>query len=789
MNTSTTKAALAVAAGLAISCTAAAQQAATPTAQGTGPEGSINGPQAVRQLGDRINKIADDYNMTAEGLAELMATDTSTYVTPSGQLFNVCPLAPEDDNGPALSNLGGGIPLDDFLSLESVPGADKTIYLDFDGHHSVNDGWGHNIVFPAWDRSGGTGTFTDTEKQEIISTWLEVSEDFAPFNVNVTTMDPGTAALINSGGSDSVYGVRVIMTQATGGFGNGIGGVAYLNSFDDNGDTPCFGFNKSLTAGPQTASHEAGHTFGLQHDGLNGSTYHPGSGGGGAPTWGPIMGAPFGRQLVQFSNGDYPGSTSTQNDYGVITNNNNDVDYFADDHPDSLSGGTSLQPDIQLTGMISTPSDIDAFSFSAFGGDVTITVNNAETGPNLDAKYDLYRDTPFSLVDSFSPTGTADASNTYVALPAGSYTVVVDGTFETKTDGPVSDYGSIGAYTIDMSQSVLLLDISLLTTPPALIAPDTATPISVLVTENSDTLVGSPTLSYQRVGDGSPTTMNLSGGAGGVYTGSLPEFDCGDDPTFWVSAEGTLAGVVSDPFTGGYTSLIGSGVSVIDNAETDIGWTVTGSATEGQWTRGTPQDNGRSDPATDADGSGQAWLTGIEANDDNSDVDGGDTVMTSPVFDFSGGGTVSFSYWMDDSTNTIGAEDYFRMEVSTNNGSSWTTARSFTPATSWRTDSVDIGAEFGNTSELRIRFAAADNDPGDVLECGVDAIDFQSFECTQDNDCIADVNGDGALTSTDFTAWIAAFNSNAPECDQNGDGNCTPTDFTAWINNFNAGCN
>jgi len=54
--------------------------------------------------------------------------------------------------------------------------------------------------------------------------------------------------------------------------------------------------------------------------------------------------------------------------------------------------------------------------------------------------------------------------------------------------------------------------------------------------------------------------------------------------------------------------------------------------------------------------------------------------------------------------------------------------------------------------------------------------------------CPADVNNDGSLTPTDFTAWINAFNNNLPECDQNGDGSCTPTDFTAWIANFNAGC-
>ncbi len=55
-------------------------------------------------------------------------------------------------------------------------------------------------------------------------------------------------------------------------------------------------------------------------------------------------------------------------------------------------------------------------------------------------------------------------------------------------------------------------------------------------------------------------------------------------------------------------------------------------------------------------------------------------------------------------------------------------------------------------------------------------------------ECIADVNGDGMLTPADFTAWVAAFNANAPGCDQNGDNLCTPADFTAWLANFNAGC-
>ncbi len=54
--------------------------------------------------------------------------------------------------------------------------------------------------------------------------------------------------------------------------------------------------------------------------------------------------------------------------------------------------------------------------------------------------------------------------------------------------------------------------------------------------------------------------------------------------------------------------------------------------------------------------------------------------------------------------------------------------------------------------------------------------------------CTADVNDDGIVSPADFTAWIAAFNAQTPECDQNADTLCTPADFTAWIANYNAGC-
>ena len=146
-------------------------------------------------------------------------------------------------------------------------------------------------------------------------------EDFFPFDVNVTTIDPGEDALINSGGNDQEWGIRSLATQATDGFGNGIGGVAFIGSFNWDEDAPAFTFNKGVRNGGMTHSHEIGHSLFLGHDGLNNQSYHPGSGTG-STAWGPIMGAPFGHNIVHWSQGEYDGSTNSQDDLEIITTRN-----------------------------------------------------------------------------------------------------------------------------------------------------------------------------------------------------------------------------------------------------------------------------------------------------------------------------------------------------------------------------------------------------------------------------------------------------------------------------------
>ncbi|MEO1583171.1 MAG: choice-of-anchor B family protein [Planctomycetota bacterium] len=275
-----------------------------------------------------------------------------------------------------------------------------------------------------------------------------------------------------------------------------------------------------------------------------------------------------------------------------------------------------------------------------------------------------------------------------------------------------------------------------------------------------------------------------------VATFAVPPLECLEAFTYRVEAS-TTRGQTFQSET--LSAVVATGETLVfsDNAESDPGWIVTGNASDGQWNRGVPVNAGRGDPSADADGSGRAWLTdNSSADGGNSDVDNGQTILTSPIIDASAGGLLRFSYWVGDiAGGPFDAQDVFQVQLSADGGGSWTTIRDITAATnSWIDDEVTLTGAFAQTSELRIRFIVADNDPQSVVEAGVDAVSLLSIECV-DPGCTnpADVNGDGSLTPADFSSWILAFNSQSEACDQNGDGLCVPSDFSAWVVNFNAG--
>lgn len=152
--------------------------------------------------------------------------------------------------------------------LESDPGAPASLYLDFDGHFEASWGQGRylNVTTPAYDLGGNPGNFNANERAAIREIWERVSEDFAPFNINVTTNNPGNFA-------DGISLCVAIGGQWNGWLGEPAGGIGYVGSFTDPNfintvysfvasDT---GFNYTRSFIADTISHEAGHAFGLYH--------------------------------------------------------------------------------------------------------------------------------------------------------------------------------------------------------------------------------------------------------------------------------------------------------------------------------------------------------------------------------------------------------------------------------------------------------------------------------------------------------------------------------------------
>ncbi|MEO0413477.1 MAG: tandem-95 repeat protein, partial [Verrucomicrobiota bacterium] len=347
----------------------------------------------------------------------------------------------------------------EIFSLNSNEGAAATIYLDFNGHVTSGTWWnsyndGEDFETLAFSTDSDRDSFSDNDLRAIHDIWQRVSEDFAPFNVNVTTQDPGVDGLQRTSASDPGFGVRVVIGPKTGmpDLFQSAGGIAFLNTFDSSADIPAFSFNGDGWQNPgrvaaMTISHEVGHTLGLSHDGLNSSSYHPGTSAGGV-SWGPLMGAPFSSTITQWSNGDYSGATETEDDLSQITTYNG-FTYKADDYGDSIGVATSLNAagDTGFThtfGTIERNTDSDFFQFYAGAGSANIQIEGLASDSNLDILAEILDEDGNVLFTSDLQYNMNASFN--VDLPeSGSYFLRVTGTGQ---DGLYSDYGSLGVYQI-----------------------------------------------------------------------------------------------------------------------------------------------------------------------------------------------------------------------------------------------------------------------------------------------------------------------------------------------------
>lgn len=329
--------------------------------------------------------------------------------------------------------------------LSSFPSAQAVIFLDFDGHTVAGTSW--NFSGPIYCNSSGL------DNAQITGVFNRVSEDYRPFDINITTDSTKfLAAPLNRR-------VRLIITTSNGWYGNA-GGVAFLGSFAWGDDNPAFvftvplGYNaKSIS---EAASHEAGHTLNLQHQStynascVKTSEYNYGAGAG-EIGWAPIMGVGYYQNLTVWNNGK---STvhcdSLQSDLTIITTGNG-FGFRPDDHADIFASATNASftnNHFLIDGLIGQSGDQDLIRFQqpAFGRfqmtAAPYNVGTGNSGSNLDMQVSLY-DAAQTLIRVYNPSNIL-SSLIDTNLSAGAYYLRVEG----KGNIYAPDYAILGTYSV-----------------------------------------------------------------------------------------------------------------------------------------------------------------------------------------------------------------------------------------------------------------------------------------------------------------------------------------------------
>jgi hypothetical protein len=266
-----------------------------------------------------------------------------------------------------------------------------------------------------------------------------VSEDYAPFDIDVTTINPGSLA-------DQVVAHIAIGGNWSDWYGASAGGVAYVGGFYNFAPNVGYVFEAALANGharyvAEAASHEAGHLFGLSHQAeWNGpilvDPYFAGD-----ANWAPIMGVGYNSVRTTWHDGPTPaGPSAFQNDLAILANASNGFGYRADDYGGSIATAAALPvsgTSVGVSGIVGSTSDLDVFSFDTSGGAINVQLSVSSVGPNLNSMLRLW-DSDGTLLVAAAPSGSLGASISTTIGPGTFYLVA----------GSAGGYGNVGRYTI-----------------------------------------------------------------------------------------------------------------------------------------------------------------------------------------------------------------------------------------------------------------------------------------------------------------------------------------------------
>jgi len=220
-----------------------------------------------------------------------------------------------------------------------------------------------------------------------------------------------------------------------------------------------------------------------------------------------------------------------------------------------------------------------------------------------------------------------------------------------------------------------------------------------------------------------------------IYDAVFPAIDCGNMVDYYFAAEATDGKIGTDPpgapAKGVYSIYSAIYVSDLfsDNFETDTGWTVENiDLTSGAWERGVPSGNGwNGDPTEDYDGSGSCYITG----NNGENVDGGPTRLISPAMDMTNmEGYLTFAVWMT-SKAFFGTEDSMEVEVSNDDGQTWTLVEDIEVTNRWVEKAFRVSDHIPTTDQVRVRFSITDNPSDSITEGGFDAFLAQVIVCEE----------------------------------------------------------
>jgi PKD repeat protein len=426
----------------------------------------MNGQAAINALDDKLEEVAKAYDMSPERLDEILRTDATAWIDENGRLLYVddLPKLPQGEGKEAIAPINGVVSsmaaaTADPFSLHSKPGSNRIIYLDFNGHVATNTAWfSGTLNAQAYDIDGKPAAFSDIELNNIKEIWQRVAEDYAPFDVDVTTQEPTADALRRTSSSDMQYGSRAVITRSMPQLCSQLcGGVAYVNVFSYYSSTtpdkyqPAWAFFDKLGNGypkyvAEAVAHEVGHNFNLNHDGNATTAYYAGHGSG-ATGWAPIMGVGYYKPVTQWSKGEYPGANNLQDDVAVI--HAAGAPLRPDDYPNTTAaaialGGTAAS--VTQAGVIERNIDVDMFAFNSGGGNAQFTVTPDKFSPNLDILLKVL-DAQGNTVAQANPVDALSAS-LIVPLTSGNYFLHVEGVGKGDLITGYSDYGSLGQYQI-----------------------------------------------------------------------------------------------------------------------------------------------------------------------------------------------------------------------------------------------------------------------------------------------------------------------------------------------------